>query len=90
MEAKQGSVGSGSMEGEFASALAVFLEGEDGACARVLERICVCGCVCALVWCLVCVCVCVCGVWCVSVCQCRLVVRTRASHARDRGFDPLH
>ena len=63
MEAKQGSVGSGSMEGEFASALAVFLEGEDGACARVLERICVCGCVCALVWCLVCV-------WCVFVCVC--------------------
>ena len=25
--------------------------------------------------------------WIVS--QCRLVVRTRASHARDRGFDPL-
>ncbi|POM64421.1 Double-strand-break repair protein rad21 [Phytophthora palmivora] len=25
----------------------------------------------------------------VGTCQCRLVVRTRASHARDRGFDPL-
>ena len=53
MEAKQGSVGSGSMEGEFASALVVFLEGEDGACACVLERICVCVAVC--VWCVVCV-----------------------------------
>ena len=25
----------------------------------------------------------------IGKCQCRLVVRTRASHARDRGFDPL-
>lgn len=49
----------------------------------------------------VCACVCRCAFVCVyfrvgvcvlidSVCQCRLVVRTRASHARDRGFDPLH
>ena len=26
----------------------------------------------------------------ICYCQCRLVVRTQASHAWDRGFDPLH
>ena len=46
-------------------------------------------CVVDMVWCCG-VCVCMIGVGCVFVCQCRLVVRTRASHARDRGFDPLH
>lgn len=30
------------------------------------------------------------GRWSESICQCRLVVRTQASHAWDRGFDPLH
>ena len=33
----------------------------------------------------------VCMLWSPFVhCQCRLVVRTQASHAWDRGFDPLH
>ena len=69
------------------SRVEVDAEVEEGRAGLVSVEGCVCVCV-LCIWCGVCVCMS--GVGCVFVCQCRLVVRTRASHARDRGFDPLH